>query len=416
MGKSWQVGQLFGIPLFLDSSWFVVVALFTFLNGSDWLQAYPAWGNWAWGAGLAMAVLLFASVLLHELGHSLIARSQGIQVNRITLFLFGGVAAIERESATPGQAFQVAIAGPVVSLGLAGILSGISIIAIPETPIQVLASNLAGINLVLALFNLLPGLPLDGGQVLKAAVWKLTGDRFQGVHWAARTGQILGWTAIIFGTASLALLGLGNGLWLALLGWFGIRNASLYNRLTTIQEALLKITAAQAMSRDFRVIEAHLSLRDFAERYLLLTDHQPTAYFAASDGRYRGQISPPALSQIERSQWDHLTVMALSTPLNQVQSCREGTSLAETIVQLETTESRYLTVLSPAGAVAGTLDRGDIFQALAQSLSWPVSRPDLDQIKQSHQYPPSLQLLNLAQTALQSTTQATSPATPSVTS
>lgn len=401
MGKSWQVGQLFGIPLFLDSSWFVVVALFTFLNGSDWQREYPAWGTWAWGAGFAMAILLFASVLLHELGHSLVARSQGIQVNRITLFLFGGIAAIESESSTPGQAFQVAIAGPLVSFTLAAMLFSLTMVFPVDTPGQVLASNLSGINLVLGIFNLLPGLPLDGGQVLKAAVWKATGNRFQGVRWAARSGQVLGWTGIILGVASLAFLGVGNGLWLALLGWFGIRNASLYDRMTNIQEALLTITAAQALSRDFRVVEATLPLREFAERYLLLADQQPTAYFSASEGRYRGQVDAGLLSSIERSQWDQLTVMALTNALDDVPTCTESNSLAEIIVQLESQACRYMTVLSPAGAVAGVIDRGDIFQALAQSLNWVVLAPDLKQIKQSHQYPPSLQLRKLAETALQ---------------
>ncbi len=402
MGKSWQVGQLFGIPLFLDVSWFVVVALFTVLNGSDWQQVYPNWGIWAWGVGFAMAVLLFASVLLHELGHSLVAQAQGIQVNRITLFLFGGIASIERESASPGQAFQVAIAGPAVSLALAGLLAGLTVLFAADTPGQVLASNLARINLVLALFNLLPGLPLDGGQVLKATVWKLTGNRFKGVHWAARSGQILGWSAIILGTASLALLGVGNGLWLALLGWFGIRNAALYDRLSNIQEALLTITADQTLSRDFRVIDADLSLREFAERYLLLADEQPTAFFAASNGRYRGQVSPNLLNTIERSQWDQATVMALTTPLPQIPTCIESTSLAEIIIQIEKFALAYLTVLSPAGAVVGVVDRGDVLQALGKSLNWPMATPDLAQLKKSKQFPPSLQLLNLAQTALQS--------------
>lgn len=401
MGKSWQVGRLFGIPFFLDSSWFVVVVLFTVLNGSDWQRDYPAWGAWAWVAGFAMAILLFTSVLLHELGHSLVARSQGIQVNRITLFLFGGIAAIERESSTPGQAFQVAIAGPLVSFALAAILFGLTLVFPADTPGQVLANNLSGINLVLGIFNLLPGLPLDGGQVLKAAVWKVTGNRFQGVHWAARSGQILGWTGIILGAASVAFLGVGNGLWLALLGWFGIRNASLYDRMTNIQESLLTITANQAWSRDFRVVDATMPLREFAERYLLLEDKQPTAYFSASEGRYRGQVNPSLLSTIERSQWDHLTVMALTTALSDVPTCHESSSLAEIIVKLETQACRYLTVLSPAGAVAGVIDRGDIFQALAQSLNWVVLAPDLKQIKQSHQYPPGLQLLKLAETALQ---------------
>ncbi|HEY9832686.1 MAG TPA: site-2 protease family protein, partial [Stenomitos sp.] len=197
MQANWRIGSLFGIPLFLDPSWFLILGLVTLLNALDFSRRFE-W-IWAIGAGLAMALLLFASVLLHELGHSLVARSQGIKVNSITLFIFGGVASIDRESKTPGQAFQVAIAGPAVSLALSGLLYGVAQVVPSNTLGQILALDLAHINLILGIFNLIPGLPLDGGQVLKAAIWKLTGSRFQGVRWAAQTGKFLGGLAIAIG-------------------------------------------------------------------------------------------------------------------------------------------------------------------------------------------------------------------------
>lgn len=152
MQSGWRVGSIFGIPLFVDASWFFVLALFTFLNATTWLSDYPQWGMaLAWGAGFAMSLLLFGSVLLHELGHSLVAQSQGLKVNSITLFLFGGIASIDQESKTPGQAFQVAIAGPIVSLGLFALL-GLGTQLFPAAgPLAVISSNLSGINLVLAL-------------------------------------------------------------------------------------------------------------------------------------------------------------------------------------------------------------------------------------------------------------------------
>jgi len=202
MQASWRIGSLFGIPLFLDPSWFFILAFVTIINAQN---LDPTFGSsWAWSGGFVMALLLFGSVVLHELGHSLAARSQGIKVNSITLFLFGGVASIDRESKTPGEAFQVAIAGPAVSLTLFGLFYALSQALPPSSLGENIVSDLAHINLVLALFNLIPGLPLDGGQVLKAAVWKLTGNRFQGVRWAARTGKAFGGLAIA--------LGLGVGL------------------------------------------------------------------------------------------------------------------------------------------------------------------------------------------------------------
>ncbi len=400
MGPSWQVGKVFGIPLRIDRSWFLVILLFTFLNGSDWYATYPEWGAIAWLMGLLISLLLFGSVLLHELGHSLAARAQGITVRSITLFLFGGMAAIERESATPGQAFQVAIAGPLVSFGLFVVLR-LGAVAVPaESPFRELLLYLASINLVLGLFNLLPGLPLDGGQILKAGVWKLTGNRFQGIRWAARSGQVLGWFAISLGLAGV-LLGSGNGLWIGLLGWFALQNATLYSRLSRLQEGLLKLTAAAAMSRDYRVVEGTLSLREFADRYLLLAERQPTAYFVATDGRYRGWLDPHALNYIERSQWEHTPIEALAVPLTAIPTVREADSLATVVCTLEEKEQRFVTVLSPADAVAGVIDRADVLAALARQLGWQLGKQELQMLKKQTHYPPELQLLEVARTALQ---------------
>ena len=266
MQTGWRVGSLFEIPLFLDPLWFGILAIATVNFG----VAYTKWGSvLAWSAGLVMALMLFGSVLLHELGHSLVAKQQGIKVKSITLFFFGGIAAIEEESKTPGGAFQVAIAGPAVSIGLFVILALLSQVLPQGSLVSSMTGDLARINLVLALFNLIPGLPLDGGQVLKAAVWKATGNRFKAVHWAARAGLILGWSAIAAGLAIDFFTGeLITGLWIALLGWFGIRNANAYDSVTSLQEILLNLVASDAVSSDFRVIDADQSVRSFADSYL----------------------------------------------------------------------------------------------------------------------------------------------------
>ncbi len=342
-----RIGSLFGIPLFLDPLWFVILAFATINFGLAYLQ----WGTvLGWSAGIVMALLLFGSVLLHELGHSLVARSQGINVKSITLFFFGGIAAIEEESKSPGQAFQVAITGPAVSIVLSVLLTGLAYILPASSLASVLVGELGKINLVLALFNLIPGLPLDGGQILKAALWKATGNRFQAVHWAARAGQILGWLAIATGMAVDWFTGqLVTGLWIVLLGWFGIRNASTYDRVTTVQETLLQLTAADAMNSDFRVVDAEQTLRSFADLYLLENNPQPV-YFAASDGRYRGMVSVDDLRSCERSQWETHTLQSIVHPLTEIPSVTESTSLVEVINQLE--QLPRITVLSPAGAVA----------------------------------------------------------------
>ncbi|MEH2264940.1 site-2 protease family protein [Nostoc sp.] len=389
MQTNWKIGSLFGIPLFLDPLWFVILGLATLNFG----VAYQEWGTAvAWSAGIVMALLLFSSVLLHELGHSLVARSQGIKVNSITLFLFGGIAAIEEESKTPFKAFQVAIAGPLVSIILFLFLR-LGVTVIPDTsPLSVMVGDLARINLVVALFNLIPGLPLDGGQVLKAALWQITGNRFQAVHWAAKAGQILGYGAIALGfvvdflTRELAL-----GLWIAMLGWFAVRNASTYDNMTTLQESLLKVVAADAMTREFRVIDADQTLRSFADLYLLETSPSQV-YFAASDGRYRGLVSIDDFRVTQRSEWETQTLYSIVHPLTEIPTVTEATTIAEVINKLENEQLPRITVLSPAGAVAGVIDRGDIVRTLAQKLNLRLTDAEIKRIKEEGSYPPGLQL------------------------
>ena len=389
MQTGWRVGSLFEIPLFLDPLWFGILAIATVNFG----VAYTQWGSvLSWSAGLVMALLLFGSVLLHELGHSVVAQNQGIKVKSITLFFFGGIAAIEEESKTPGGAFQVAIAGPAVSIGLFVILAVLNQVLPGGSLVGEMAGDLAKINLVLALFNLIPGLPLDGGQVLKAAVWKATGNRFTAVHWAAKAGVILGWSAIAAGLAIDFFTGeLITGLWIALLGWFGIRNANAYNSVTSLQEILLKLVASDAISSDFRVIDADQSLRSFADAYLLQTT-APEVYFAASEGRYRGIVSVDDLRAVERSEWENKTLHDILHPLTEVPSVTESTPLVEVIEKLETQQLPRIVVLSPADAVAGIIDRGDIVRAVGAKLNKPFSDADIKRVKDDGSFPPTLQL------------------------
>jgi Zn-dependent protease len=393
MQTNWRIGSFFGIPLFLDPLWFVILGL-AILN---FAVAYQELGTvLAWSSGVIMALLLFASVLLHELGHSLVARSQGIKVNSITLFLFGGIAAIEEESKTPGKAFQVAIAGPAVSIVLFLLLRLLADALPNANPLHVMVGDLARINLVLALFNLIPGLPLDGGQVLKAALWQATGDRFQAVHLAAKAGQILGYSAIALGLAVDYFTGeLVTGLWIALLGWFGIRNATSYDRVTMLQETLLKLKATEAMTRDFRIVDANQTLRAFADLYLLETA-PAQVYFAESDGRYRGMVSIDDLRLVERSEWETKTVESIVHPLTEIPTVEESTNIVEVINKLENENLPRLTVLSPAGAVAGVIDRGDLVRAVAQTLGLRMTDADIKRIKEEGSYPPGLQLQVIA--------------------
>jgi Zn-dependent protease/CBS domain-containing protein len=404
MQANWRIGSLFGIPFYIDFSWLLILAFVTLINAGEIntsvLSGHFPWLGWV--AGFAMALLLFGSVILHELGHSLVAKAQGISVNSITLFLFGGIASIDRESNTPGEAFQVAIAGPIVSMVLFGLFWILTQFLEGASLLHFLAADLARINLVLALFNLIPGLPLDGGQVLKAIVWKVKGDRFAGMHWASNSGKLVGWFAITLGLVIVLLTGAASAFWLTLIGWFVLRNANAYDQLAGLQETLLALVAADTMTHDFRVVNARLTLRDFADEYILSQVDTPIAYYAASEGRYRGLVQIQDLQSIERSEWDSKTLDTIAHPLTEIPSVQEKTSLVAVIEQLEQTQTSRLTVLSPAGAVAGVLDRGDIVKAVAAKQNLPIPEIEIKRIKAEGTYPAYLQLPAIARGILKS--------------
>ncbi|MGD1699716.1 site-2 protease family protein [Dapis sp. BLCC M229] len=392
MQAGWKIGNLFGIPLFLDYSWLIILFWVTYINSQDYQES----GLFlAWGAGFVITLLLFGSVLLHELGHSLVAISQGIKVNSITLFLFGGVPSIERDSRTPGEAFQVAIAGPLVSLVLFFLLGLTSLLFPTSSLVGKLISRVAEINLILAIFNIIPGLPLDGGQILKAAIWKITGSRLTGVRWAVKSGKGLGWLGISLGLIIVLTIRDYGGFWIALIGWFAMRNARIYQRITDLQSALINIQALQVMTQDFRVVDADLTLSQFADRYLLKSSKFST-YFAAYRGRYLGLVYDDAIRYIERSYRETQTLRMIICPLNQMVTVSEKVSLLEVINSMKFHQERQIAVLSPAGAVAGIIDKSDIVRGIAKYLKLKISEAEIKRVKTEGNYPSGMKLEAIA--------------------
>ncbi len=393
--RALQVGKVFGIPLRLDYSWFLILTLLTLSYGFQMQKVHPQWSSGLiWGTGLVSALALFASVLLHELGHSLTARTQGIKVESITLFLFGGVAAIDRESTSPWGAFQVAIAGPLVSFGLGGLGWLLSQIVTEGSPPWEILDNFWQVNLVLGLFNLIPGLPLDGGQVLKALVWQITGSPYTGVRWAAMAGQGLGLTALVLGVTTW-LMGAVGGLWIGLIGWFVFSNAAQYRWVADLQQVLKETVAADVLSREFRVLDAHLSLRRFADDYLLGYNPAPI-YFVTADGRYRGFVTSSDLQAVERSLWERQTLAHILHPMVDLSTVPLNTPLGEVVNRLESAPLPRIVVLSPTGAVEGLIDRGDVMRALSRKLGWGLNEQDIRRIREEGAFPAGLRLYELS--------------------
>jgi Zn-dependent protease len=318
--------------------------------------------------GLGAALTLFASVLAHELGHSFAAMRQGIKVNSITLFLFGGLAALEKESETPAGSFWVAIAGPLVSFALFALFFTTGQVLNLSGPIGAIVALLAYINLALGAFNLIPGLPLDGGNVLKSIVWKVTGKPYQGLVFASRVGQLIGWTAIALGAASIfGIITFGN-VWTLLIGLFLLQNANRTAQFGEIQGRLQGLTAADAVTSDSPVVNTATTLRDFADDTLLSGDVTWRKFLVTNDeGELVGTVRVESLKQIPREQWAEMTVDAImessDTAMDTVDSDKP---LLEVIQTLETKGLHTLAVVRENGALVGLLEKASI-QALLQN-------------------------------------------------
>jgi Zn-dependent protease len=219
MNRTFYLGRLFGIEFRLHFTWFFIFFLVTFL------LVEPNYTRWFyWLLGIITSLLFFASVLAHELAHSLVARANGIPVSNITLFIFGGVSMMKNEAAKPGAEFKMAIAGPVCSLVLGGMFGLLMLIPAVRGPVGVMVTWLAIMNGVLAVFNLIPGFPLDGGRVLRSILWRTTGSYLLASRIATFAGQGIGYLLILAGILIIILRPFGmdwfDGLWICFLGWF----------------------------------------------------------------------------------------------------------------------------------------------------------------------------------------------------
>lgn len=369
MNGNIRIGELFGIPFYVHPSWFLVLGLVTWSYGTGIAAQFPEFAvGLPWILGLVTALLLFASVLAHELGHSFVALRQGIPVRSITLFLFGGLASLEKESKTPAEAFWVAIAGPVVSFILFGLLSllgsapgfGFGGVGIGAEILGVIAS----VNLALALFNLIPGLPLDGGNVLKALVWKLTGNPYRATVFASRTGQILSWIAIASGLIPLVLYGSFANIWNLLIGGFLLQNATQLVRSARVQEQLAGFTAEEAVGANRSIVDAELSLRAFADQQILNRDPSQKFLVTNADEQLVGEISIDSLRRIPVEDWSNRQVRDLMSAIAVERTVPAQASLLDVVKLLEEKHLSALTVVRENGSLVGQLEKPSILAFL----------------------------------------------------
>ena len=374
------LGRIFGIEVRLDVSVLVIFGLIVYSLGST---VFPGWHpDWSaaltWTTALATGVLFFASLLAHELSHSVVAQAHGIRVPRITLFLFGGMAEMEREPASPKVEFLTAIAGPAMSLVLGVIFANLAtwlggpgfLERIGEgqesalaglSPLATACVWLGAVNLVLAVFNLIPGFPLDGGRVFRAIMWGITGDQVLATRWASNLGRYFGWTLMAFGAWTLVQGGL-QGLWLILIGWFltHLARAS-YSQLLT-QRALGGLQVEDLMRTRFDQVDRNTAVSDFIDDYLLRSAQ--LLWPVVQDDRPIGTISLTDVVNIDEPERRLRKVDEVMRPL-----------VAEQMIAPDQTGRRILELLAAAGEeplpvirdgrVVGLIHRSDILKWLA---------------------------------------------------
>ncbi len=357
---SFRIGKILGIPVEVNLTWLIVFALVAFSLAFSYFPAVYDWPTWLNVLnGVLTALAFFGSIVLHELSHSLVARAGGVGIERITLFLFGGVAQMEEEPSSPGREFVMAIAGPAASLGLALVFWVLTVslrgVGAPDAlygPLQYLAL----INLSVAVFNLLPGFPLDGGRVLRATLWWMTGDLVRATRWATRAGQLVGYLLI-----ALAVFGVLNGalnlIWMGLVGWFIVVLADSSYRQLVLRSRLHELRVDQAMSAHPVMVPGELSLEGLAHDFMLGQRH--TRYPVVEDGTVVGLVSLPQVKEVHRSEWPLVRVADVADRDLRSMLVHGEATLDTALGRLASDRPGALLVLRD-GLVVGILTRADI--------------------------------------------------------
>jgi Zn-dependent protease len=353
------IARIWGIPISVHVSWLLVFALVaSSLAGGYFPSLHPEWGaatRWALGALTSLA--FFACVLVHELAHSRVALQNGIPIRGITLFVFGGVAQISREAASPGVEFRIAIAGPLTSLGLAGLFAGIGTSAGSVAVASVPALWLARINLAVALFNLLPGFPLDGGRVLRAAVWAWTGSFERSDRAASRAGEALALALIGFGVLRALGGDVVGGLWMALIGWF-MQNAVVSGRAEATLRGLLRgTTVSQAMGHECPSVAPGLTLDRLVQEEVLGAGRR--CFVVAENGHLHGLLTLHEVKAVPRERWGRVTVEEVMRPARTLAAVRPDEDLLQALGKMDDANVAQMPVVAD-GRWLGMLDREDI--------------------------------------------------------
>ncbi len=368
MPASIRLGRVSGIPIGLHYSWFIIAALITVSLAAHFRTTQPDWqAPTTWVISVLTAVLFFVTLLAHELSHAIVARTRGLPVRSITLFALGGVAQIEKDATSARTEFVVAVVGPITSLVIGVVCIGIasslgwSVDDGTGGPIGAVLGWLGSINVVLALFNLIPGYPLDGGRLLRALLWRIYDDVDRATRTAARVGQAVGAVFIGWGLLQFFTDAGFGGLWLAFIGWFLLTAAQASYAQVTIAETLRGVRVRDVMTDDCVTVNADLDLQSLVDNLLLRTGRRCIVVKRAD--RVLGLVTSNEVRGVARDRWHEVTAGDVMRPLDQLKTVGLDTPVTEAVTTMAREDVNQLPVVTD-GRLEGIVTRGHILQLL----------------------------------------------------
>jgi Zn-dependent protease/CBS domain-containing protein len=373
MKASFRLFRIAGIDIGIHYSWLFIFILFAWSLAQGFFpQRYPGWNvSTYWIIGFISSLLLFISVLIHELAHSLVARSRGLPVSGITLFIFGGVSNLQEEPSKASVEFSMAIVGPLTSLILAGIFWGLLYtLSSRATPLGAVLYYLAFINALLAAFNILPGFPLDGGRVLRSILWGTMKDLAKATNIAAITGYILGWALVAYGVFSMFTGNFLGGLWIAFIGWFLSSAAESSRKQFNLREHLTGIKVKDVMKANPEIVNPDTTV-DNVVRSIFYQD-KGRAALVLKDDQLLGIITITDVKKLAHDEWAKTHVENIMTPAP-LYSVSEEDDLSTAMKLIDQHDVNQITV-SRAGKLVGLLSRADIIRFLQVSQELGIKR------------------------------------------
>jgi Zn-dependent protease len=357
------LGHILGIPIGLDYSWFLIFGLITWTMAVGY---YPAeFKNWPrieyWIVGAATAIMLFVSVLLHELGHSAVAMSYKIRVRSITLLIFGGISQIGAEPPSAAAQFWISVAGPAVSFALAGVFFLLQPVLAHIAPLLALGKYLVYINIMLGLFNLIPGFPLDGGGIFRAAVWGITHNLRRATLIAANLGRFIAYLFIGLGVWQMFAGNLMNGMWIAFIGWFLESAAKGQVQQLALHDVLAGHNVSQAMNRHYTAIPADTTLLRLVDDHILGGGGR--SFVVKRSNEAVGLLTLHHVKEVPRSAWPTTTSAQAMIPIEQTKRVQPDAELWAALEEMDRDGVNQLPVMAD-GHIQGMLSREDVITFL----------------------------------------------------